>query len=161
MSRQVRALLWPMVMRTKFQRSPTKLIARAGVPQGDPTSPQLFAIFMDSFLEVANERPWQSLASLFVDDVLTLARPSDNLQQLLDIAHQRAIDRDIVWNIAKSCGLNLPQTHKVNGSLLPDAVKATYLGVTLTSQGVAGSKLIDRLTAARVLLFKLTRTTKG
>lgn len=69
---QLLAQLWPVVIRTKGQNSQINLVTRAGVPHGDPTSPQLFLIFMDNFIRATNLRPEKAITSLFVDDVLGL-----------------------------------------------------------------------------------------
>lgn len=158
LARQVRALLWFMVIRTKNQTSKETLLTRAGVPQVDPTSSQLFSNFTDSSLAVCNERSWKSLTSLFVDDVLGLAKTRKDLSTLLSIAQLWAKDCDMWWNIHKSCGPNLPVNQEINGVQLPIKEQATYLGVTFTNRGVADGKLRQRISTAMGLVFKLKRT---
>lgn len=85
--------------KTRFQTSQRCLLTRAGVRQVDPTSPQLFSLFMDSFLSVSNEQPRKSLASLFVDDVLVLAKTNVDLTQALDNAVKWPKSHDMIWNV--------------------------------------------------------------
>lgn len=86
--RQIRSVLWAMVLRTKTKVSQNMVVNKAGVPQWHPTSPSLFAIFMDSFLAVSSERPWRDITSLSVEDILELVKTYDDLQNLRNSAHQ-------------------------------------------------------------------------
>lgn len=160
LSRNVRALLWPMIIRTIGQKSSDCLHTRAGVPQGDPPSPLLFGLFMDSYLRAVNLSPTRAVASLFVDDVLGLAKTFANLLRFLDNSQKWADDHTMVWNIAKSCGINLPSQPKIRGVTLPMKQSTGYLGVTMAPTGVTDARLLERLVAARGLLFKLRRTTR-
>lgn len=80
LSKQLYALLWPMFIQTKGQRSQSHIVTRAGVPQGDPTIPQIFSLSMESFLHATKKRQDDALSSLFVDDVLYLAKSLSHLQ---------------------------------------------------------------------------------
>lgn len=160
LAKNVRALLWPMLLRAKGQTSDTTLITRAGVPQGDPSSPLLFSLFMDGYLRAVNVSPRQAMASLFVDDVLGLACTWLHLMQFLDRSQRWAVNTGMVWNIAKSCGLSLPHQTSVAGTPLPSRPDTLYLGVTVTPKGVSNKRLLERIAAARGLLYKLRSTTR-
>lgn len=142
----------PAHKRTKIRDT---LTFKAGVPQGYPTSPQLFSVFMDEFLRATNTKPERALTSLFVDDVFGLPKTSADMQHLLIEAQNWATTCDMVWNTAKSCGLLLPSRPRINGETLQNRDRATYLGVTITSRRISHTKLLERINAARGMLFKV------
>lgn len=78
-----RPLLSPMKLK-KRQKSSNCICPRCRIPQGDPPSPPLFNIFMDGVILQLNGNPSYDMVSLFVDDVLALARSVDDLQAVLD-----------------------------------------------------------------------------
>lgn len=159
LARTFSALLWPMKLRTKGQKANENLKTTAGVPQGDPTSPLLFAIFMDSYLFITNSRPESALSSLFVDDVLALARDLADLQTLLTESETWARKHDMVWSVAKSFGLDLPRPVQLDGQRLEDKIEAAYLGVTINKRNVTDTRLILRIAAAKKILHKIRRLT--
>lgn len=161
LSNTVRPLLWPMRLQTKHQKSPRSILTLAGVPQGDPPSPKLFNIFMDSFLHHVNTKPDKGLASLFVDDVLLLARARTEMQNILNTSTNWADDVGMQWTIEKSCGIMLPFSLTMKGKDLPDRNLVTYLGVTLGPHGVTDHKLCERIHAANSKLRKLVRVTRS
>lgn len=65
-------LLWPMLLRTRNQKSGTGFRTLVGISQGDPPSPYLFNIFMDGYIREMNLEVSKGLATLFLDDVLLL-----------------------------------------------------------------------------------------
>lgn len=159
LSNMFRPLLWPMRLKTKHQKASRSILTLAGVPQGDPPSPQLFNIFMDSFLTRINTSPTKGIASLFVDDVLLLARAGAEMQQLLNTSISWSDEVGMEWTIHKSCGINLPFTLSLKGDALPNRNHATYLGVSLGPHGVTDDKLRERIQAAHHKLRKLRRIT--
>lgn len=83
LSTTFRPLLAPMVLRTKHQLSNIRVRTLVGMPQGDPPSPYIFNLFMDDYIRMINVKVSRGLATLFVDDVLILARSLLDMQRLL------------------------------------------------------------------------------
>ena len=57
--------------------------------------------------------------SLFVDDVLGLAKSFLDLLTFLDKSQNWGKNHCMVWNIAKSCGINLPNQPEIRGTRPP------------------------------------------
>lgn len=82
LARMLQALLSPMSMRTRDWKKWATILTTIGVPQGDPTSPLLFNLFMDEFLHATNARP-RALTSCYADDVLLVASDECSMQTAL------------------------------------------------------------------------------
>lgn len=145
LSTMLRPLLWPMTIKTKHQTSSTCIRTLAGVPQGDAPSLQLFNIFMDHFLEQISTSPRQGVASLFVDDVLIIARAAKEIQKLTDKEMNWASANGMEWTVEKSSGIALPFQVWLNNRNLTNAEQVPYLGVSLGPHGLTEHKLLDRL----------------
>lgn len=107
-----------------------------------------------------NARQERSIPSLFVDDVLALAKSMHDLQTFLNDAQQWADDFDMVWNISKSCGLCLPSRPLIKGEHLPHKEREVYLCIRLTKSRLGDNKLLSGMNVARGMLFKMRRMTE-
>lgn len=95
-------LLTPMTVRTKGQSSAKgSLHTTLGVPQGDPTSPLIFNMFMDEFIYATRTIP-RTVSSCFADDVLLLAEEESALQEVLDVGTTWAQENRMTWAVRKS-----------------------------------------------------------
>lgn len=159
LSKQLCALLCRMVIQTRGRQTKSHLLTRAGVLQGGPTSPKVFPVFMDSVLQITNERPYEAPSPLLFDDLLAVGNSSTHLQSLLDHSESWADENHMVWNIFKSCGIQLPTRALIKGNQLQLRSEALYLGFTVTKTAVRDTKILQRIFAARGLLFKLQRIT--
>lgn len=160
LSTMIRPLLWPMRLRTKRQKSENTISTRAGMPQGDPPSPILFTIFMDCYIRSVNTSPDRGLVSLFVDDVLVLARSLSAMQDLLTDSGAWATSVQMTWAVQKSYGIQLPGAVTLSGTPLPDKDIVDYLGVSLGPQGVTAHRLTARINAAMIMLQTIMRITR-
>lgn len=84
----VHNLLMDIHFTVKGQQFPTTRQLTMGVPQGDPASPTLYNLFMDTSIEAMNQV--QTAVSdtpplCYADDVLLAARTEQGLQSLFDI----------------------------------------------------------------------------
>lgn len=86
---------------------------------------------MDTFYVRTNTHPRLVLSSLFVDDVLELAKSLTALKSFLRATDACALDYDMTWAIGKSCGRSLPSAVTFKQERLPDNTKAVYLEVTV------------------------------
>jgi len=159
----VQALLVPVAVSTKGGF--LKVVLVTGVPQGDPASPTLYNIFMDTFLEMCDRVP-RSLAidpaSCFADDVLLLARDQASLQFLLSMAEIWAVEHDMTWSPPKCMVItrNLEEQYSLMDTPLQTVLDARYLGVGLSIEGTTDSMQLKRLDGARRLMENLRRTEK-
>lgn len=161
LSTTLRPLLAPMTLRTKLQRTQSTVRTLAGTPQGCPLSPNLFNLFMDSYLESMNTAPSQLRSSAFVDDVLLIAKTIPALQDGLNRSAQWAVDMRMQWAVSKSCGIQLPEHVTLAGEELPDKREEVYLGISLNRNAVTDSKLLSRIAAGQAMLGKLRGLIKG
>lgn len=106
----IRPLFWPMRLRTKHQTLDTTVLTRAGMPQGDPSSPILFNLFMDSYIQRINTKPQREVVSLFVDDVLMMAKSLPGMQKVLSESEAWALSVCMQWAVEKSFGVQIPGT---------------------------------------------------
>lgn len=134
-----------MLLLTKNQKQPSGFITRVGMPQADAKSPGLFNIFMDELLLVINTSPSKGIATLFVDDVLLLARRLIYMQKIMRVVETRAEKLHLKWAAYRSCGLQLHGLETLMGHQLQDKRKGTYLRVALSKTGVTDKKLLERL----------------
>lgn len=149
-----------MRLQTKGQRSPHSVCTLAGVPQGCPPSPTLFNVFMDTYIKHMKTRPYRSLATLFADDVMLMARSVADMQAALIMSSTWATEHRMEWSAQKSCTIRLPTTIQLNGNSLQQKQEEFYLGLTLGPRGVTDTKLLERLQAATNMLATLRRITR-
>lgn len=129
------------------------------MPQGDAPSPYLFNIFMDDYLGTINSEQSRGLATLFVDDMLLVAKTIVDMQRLLQTSESWATKVQMEWGASKSCGIKLHGLVKILGQTLQDRDEDFYLGVSFNHRGVTGSKLVDRLNGSLRLLATLRTVT--
>lgn len=115
---------------------------------------------MDSFLHSVNSAPCHAMASLFLDDVVALAKSLYDLQLILKSVQQWPVTYNMVWNITKSCGLQLPANTQGKGDQLLIKHEAKRHGLALNKRVVADTKLIKRIHPPRGMLFKIKRVTE-
>jgi len=147
-------LLVPILLRTVNQKSSRHAITLAGVPQGDPSSPTFFNIFMDEFISATQISP-QFGTICFADDVALLAETIKLLQELLDIASFWAPTNRMTWGLPKSFGLGLAKQLTLAGEKMQNKDELEYLGVSITRQGVSASRLLRRVAGAHARLATL------
>lgn len=82
-----RQFLHQIRLKTKRYQSPKIILTLSRIPQGDPPSPQIFNVFMDTLIQRVNIHPSRGIASMFVDDVLLLAQARQEMQELVDSCH--------------------------------------------------------------------------
>lgn len=156
-----RPLLWPMRLQTKGQKTPRSIHTLSGMPQGDPPSPQLFHIFTDTLLRQVNINLTHGVASLFVDDVLLIARARYDMQEMVTSCETWAKKFQMKWAVEKSCGIMVPFPLKMDDSTLPNTSTATYLGVSLGPYGLTDQNLCERICSAKRKLHRLIRLTRN
>lgn len=154
----VTALLAPNTFTTKGTTTHHTVTMTSGVPQGDPVSPALYNIFMDTVLSAMTDIKQQQHfppASCYAEDVLLLARSASELQTILNQASLWAQSCGMKWNLTKSAVL-LPNTtlspHHSPFTLanqpFRQVLEATYLGTSPTADGTSASSTITRLQKA-------------
>ncbi len=164
LSDMIEAFLAPAWISTLGDTQERWFVVDRGVPQGSPLSPSLYNIFMDEFAERLNgvSREVADVpAVLFADDVLLTAKSATGLQELLDIASKWGEDRQMKWNVnaGKSEVLESEETkHRtflLAGRNLGKTPEVTYLGVSLSSEGVTDSKTVERARKAKTAVYQL------
>lgn len=70
----IRALLSPLRLKPKFEKTDVEVLTVSAVPQGGPRSPDLFNIFMNTYIPLLNTTPSTSMTSCFADDALVLSK---------------------------------------------------------------------------------------
>lgn len=159
-SRMLPARLMPVRIKTLRQVSGVVAVMVLGVLQGDPLNPTLFNIFMDTFLEFLNRIP-RSATSCFAEDVLLLAIDQAALASQLRCGASWASIMEMNWNASKS--------YIVRSAVNEDFfIGEEYLGVqyifghrgfSFPTSGPAAHRLLERLNAARVALYRIRRVT--
>ena len=158
LSAMVHALLSLSVFRTKGQISDTPVAIYTGVPQGDPFSPFLFNMFMDTYIEFTTTIP-NSMGhpTCFADDVFLQARDEPALQSLLDKSTEWAEENGMTWNPQKSHLLGqMTQEINLTGSPLQSQSEIVYLGISLSESGTTDTQLLKRLKQAQISVKTLT-----
>lgn len=149
----IKILLVPMTLKTRNQKSATCVLTTTGVPQGDPSSPTLFNIFMDDFI-AATHLSLDTAVVCYADDVTLLARTLQLLKDMLGIADHWADSCNMSWNALKSYGLDLPEQLCIGGAPMQNVKEVKHLGVTLSKQGVSHTNLLSRINRAHGELSK-------
>lgn len=67
----------------------------------------------------------KDITSMFVDDILGLAKTLADMQVLLNDAQEWAVLINMHWNISKSWGLKMNAKLRMNGERLPDNYQPT------------------------------------
>lgn len=123
-----------------------------GVPQGDPVSPTLYNLFMDSFLELMDTIPEtdsEAPAIAFADDVTLASRSSDGLRTLLSQSEKWTSQNSMKWAAHKCVILGSDNIDFTFCNITLNKVcNTTYLGTTISLEGVTGDKILSRIKAA-------------
>lgn len=127
------------------------------MPQGDPLSPLLFNIFMDSLIRQINVNPSQGLVSLFVDDVLVLEKSVSVMQNMLDSCVRWSTKVQMDWTVQKCSAIGVPTPISIQGIEIPSQDHPTYLGVSMGNHGLTEHRLLQRMEAVSGMLDKLRR----
>ena len=137
----------------KNQVEPTAGKLTLGVPQGDPVSPTLYKIFMDTFLEMIDRQDidFSDMAAIcFVDDVLLASKTRDGMQILLHVCESWARQYQMTWSVPKCSIISVDQpTLTLNNIPIKVVNSATYLGSSLSANGLNDSIINDRITKAQ------------
>ncbi len=100
-------------------------------------------------------------AVLFADDVLLSAKSPEGLQILMDISTIWAKESGMTWNTrrGKSEILESAETRGYAFKLalreLNQVKEVTYLGVSVSEEGVTDSKMLERIHNARIAIYQL------
>lgn len=118
-----------------------------GVAQGDPASPTLYNICMDTFLGATDAIQSDSNAAMFfADDVLLAAETSNELQALLTIATKWVADYHMTWVPHKSFVVSMDR--QLQGQLANDTLdttkSTTYIGSTIGTYWIAEHVILKR-----------------
>ena len=160
MCEQLRPLLYPMRLQTVGQKSKRSLLTLVGMPQGDPPSPILFNIFMNSYLSRLNTHsPSHGIACAFVDDTALFCKVDSQLQVMLNECDEWSKDAKMIWSVSKSLIINSTQPLYLSEEEVPNGIWGKYLGVSLTKYGVGDEMLINRLEKASTILSFIRRVT--
>ena len=150
---------------TKFVRSSSPTLAEQarGVPQDSPLSPTLFNIFMDVLSEKIEPNDSYHACSaviLFADHVQPREKYRFSLQRDLKNADTWSRHSDMTWNVRKSPTIQTKEENAAfNMGREPVKVGAseTYLGTTITTDGLTDALLKDRVKISRARLEMLKR----
>lgn len=138
------------------QQFPNTRKLTMGVPQGDPASPTLYNIFMDTFLEAVNQTPCpdsDTPAICYADDVLLASRSAEGLQALLDTATKWAQDHFMTWATHKSFIIAPENTIlSLDAKPLQVVTTTTYLGSSISTLGITDKAILDRIKACTIKL---------
>lgn len=151
-------ILSPVTIATREPESP-RLTITTGVTQGDPISPFLFNIYMDTFLRVTNEDNQSFTTNCFADDVLVQAKQPHHLQEALQICSNWSRSAGIPWNVQKSFAIDSPSSYVLSGDVLQCVDEATYLGITLSRTGIGDTCLLERIRKALAVQGQISRVT--
>lgn len=133
-----------------------------GVRQGCTLSPVLFLLVLDTVLqqtniEASNGIQWhlnQRLHDLdYADDICLMSHTLDGIQQKLNRLQEYGIQVGLKINTTKTKSLRIatPNTNPLflNGSVIEDVNKFTYLGSVISKDGGADEDVANRINRAR------------
>lgn len=132
----------------KGQQNITSGKMTLGVPTGDPLSPTLYNIFMDTFLEridklhnIDSDTP----AICFADDVLLASKSKDSMQQLLTSCQEWGQEYHMTWSVPKCFILCVERSpFHLSNQEVQHTKETTYLGFNLTNSGITDRTIIQR-----------------
>ena len=141
----------------------------SGVPQGDPSSPTLFNVLMDTFLNEVDAKlgAEKQLASCFADDVLLTSSSRSLVQEVLEVCSDWTQSTGMKWNVSKcqelvpnaSSGSRSREPLLLSGLPIAQATEVTYLDVTLRYDGVSDDATLKRIEKAEKVLAQLRKST--
>lgn len=129
------------------------------MPEGDPPSPYLFNLFMDSYIKNMNVTVSRGLSTVFVKDVLLLARSLLDMQCLLSRSKTWADEVKMVGATQKSCGLKTTDILFLGEEHIPNKNEDMYLCVSLGPKAVTDARLVKRIQCATNILKRIRTTT--
>lgn len=160
LTNMLRALLSPMLLQTKGQKSNNLARKILGLPKGDPPSPLLFNIFIDTFLLDTNHDPFIGASSCFADDFVLLANSEAHLQDLLTSASSWSATMKITWSVPKFSSIDEKQPLTLADKPLPVKSETTYLGITMTTQVLSKTEILSHIRHASNMVSLLMSSLK-
>lgn len=152
----IQNLLVATTVSSSNQTTDTTAEITVGVPQGDPLSPTLYNIFMDTFLESydgIDSSISATPAQCYADDVLLAAKSQAGLQHLLDLAASWAADTHMEWSIKKCFSISTSSSpFKLAGTPISNESSTAYLGTGIDLNGLTDEKCLERSKKALVRL---------
>ena len=107
-----------------------------GVPQGAPSAPSLFNVYVDGLVALGNSR--DELCFFYADDGILLGDDYDGMQRMLDDMAGWCADNDLRFGVAKCAVLTRlpPRPLLLYGSEIPRREEYAYLGFPLRADGI-------------------------
>lgn len=97
---------------------------------------------MDGLIRQLNKDPSGGMVSIFVDDVLAIARSVEDLQDVVDSCVNWPTIVQIEWTVSKCCRIKLRTPMTLNGMEISSQDHATYLDVYLGARGVTENGML-------------------
>lgn len=161
-----RATLLPLQLRTKNDPTMREATVTRGVPQGAPSSPIYFNVYVNELALEAEE--WTNRRGvrdgemvLVADDVLIQAASRYELQELLNVATKWKDRLHAHWSVAKSFYVTLMngegnEAVYIDGQRMEVRGSETYLGMTLMANGLTDENSIRRVKKAYPEVFAVS-----
>lgn len=96
-----------MSLKTRSLRSQSALKTLTEVPQGDPPSPQLFKMFINTYNDLVNRQLDKVLELLFFNYVIGFSPTLRDLHTFLNDSAIWADEFGMTWEVLKSSGLSI------------------------------------------------------
>lgn len=143
----LRSMMGPIRAKNKGDPTDYRVVMTRGVPQGAPSSPIYFNVYLDELAtegerRAAGRSTGEGAALLVADDVLLQASTQRKLQELLDASTFWKDRKEAEWSESKCSYLQLPGGGKQNRSMYVDEelVRVRYtelcLGMTLGAESL-------------------------